>query len=273
MKILPGRRAINRKGATLLAFQLAGIDDMSPDIIDMFASIADADRINSEVEKIIGTATRNRYEGKATWKGERWCIPIPELHYDGRDIAQLIIEVKIYLVATADVRTKQGSRLITLMGAVGKPETLAIPMVFLHALLEKDLGRFAVVARDAANTTWEVQGAKPVRLPNDFISELTETLRWKSVVAWLLEFGSQGRCVAPLVAGSLLGLQFQDSTQPVPVTKQGWTTDDLVSALESMAFRHGEAREMVNRATPRLRGDITLEEAIRFTLQTGKGGD
>jgi len=40
-----------------------------------------------------------------------------------------------------------------------------------------------------------------------------------------------------------------------------------------MAFRHGEAREMVSRATPRLRADITLEEAIRLTLQTGKGGD
>jgi hypothetical protein len=34
-----------------------------------------------------------------------------------------------------------------------------------------------------------------------------------------------------------------------------------------MAFRHGEAGEMVSRAAPRLKAGITLEEAIRLTLQ------
>jgi len=41
--------------------------------------------------------------------------------------------------------------------------------------------------------------------------------------------------VAPLIAGSLLGMAFQESTPPVPVSNQEWTTDDLVKALESMA--------------------------------------
>jgi hypothetical protein len=173
-------------------------------------------------------------------------------------------------VATADVKTQQGSHSITLVEAVGKPEILAIPMVFLHAFLEKDLGRFAVIARDAAHTQWELTGTKPVQLPNDFIVKLTEMLKWQSVVDWLLEFGPQGRCVAPLVAGSLLGLAFQGSTPPVPVSNQEWTTDDLVKALESMAFRHGEAGEMVSRAAPRLKAGITLEEAIRLTLQVEK---
>jgi hypothetical protein len=164
--------------------------------------------------------------------------------------------------------------MVTLAGAVGKPETLAIPMIFLHALLEKDLGRFAIIARDAVYTTWEVPGAKPVRLPNDFLSEFTVMLKYRSVVAWLGEFGPQGRCVAPLVAGSLLGLLFQDSSQPaVPVSKEMVTTDNLVSALESMAYQPTEAKEMVRRIAPRLRADMTLEEAIRITLQMGKGGD
>jgi hypothetical protein len=92
-------------------------------------------------------------------------------------------------------------------------------------------------------------------------------LKWQSVVDWLLEFGPQGRCVAPLVAGSLLGLAFQESTPPGPVNNQEWTTDDLVKALENMAFRHGEAGEMVSRTAPRLKAGITLEEAIRLTLQ------
>jgi hypothetical protein len=194
-------------------------------------------------------------------------IPIPTLHYEGKDTPRLIIEVKVYVVATADVKTQQGSHSITLVEAVGKPEILAIPMVFLHAFLEKDLGRFAVITRDAAHTQWELPGTKPVQLPNDFISKLTLMLKWQSVVDWLLEFGPQGRCVAPLVAGSLLGLAFQESTPPVPVSNQEWTTDDLVNALESMAFRHSEAGEMVSRAAPRLKAGITLEEAIRLTLQ------
>ena len=267
MKLLLGRQATNRKEAIDKVFQVTGVDGISEDILDMFTSITSGDKINSEADKIISSAIRSRYGGKATWRVERWFIPIPTLHYEGKDTPRLIIEAKVYLVATADVKTQQGSHSITLVEAVGKPEILAIPMVFLHAFLEKDLGRFAVIARDAAHTQWELTGTKPVQLPNDFIVKLTEMLKWQSVVDWLLEFGPQGRCVAPLVAGSLLGLAFKESTPTVPVSNQEWTTDDLVNALESMAFRHGEAGEMVSRAASRLKAGITLEEAIRLTLQ------
>ena len=267
MKLLLGRQATNRKEAIDKVFQVTGVDGISEDILDMFTSITSSDKIDSEAEKIISSAIRSRYGGKATWRVERWFIPIPTLHYEGKDTPRLIIEAKVYLVATADVNTQQGSHPIMLVEAIGKPEILAIPMVFLHAFLEKDLGRFAVIARDAAHTQWELPGTKPVQLPNDFIGKLTAMLKWQSVVDWLLKFGPQGRCVAPLVAGSLLGLAFQESTPPVPASNQEWTTDDLIKTLESMAFRHGEAGEMVGRAAPRLKAGITLEEAIRLTLQ------
>jgi len=271
MKLLLGRQATNRKEAIDKFFPVTGVDGISEDIIDMFTSITSGDKINNEAEKIISSTIRSRYGAKSTWRVERWFIPIPTLHYEGKDIPRLIIEAKVYLVATADVKTQQGSHSVTLVEVVGKPEILAIPMVFLHAFLEKDLGRFAVIARDAAHTQWELPGTKPIQLPNDFVGKLTAVLRWQSVVDWLLEFGPQGRCVAPLVAGSLLGLAFQESTPPVPVSNQEWTTDDLVKALESMAFRHGEAGEMVSRAAPRLKAGITLEEAIRLTLQVEEG--
>jgi len=267
MKLLLGRQATNRKEAIDKVFQVTGVDGISEDILDMFTSITSGDKINSEADKIISSTIRSRYGGKATWRVERWFIPMPTLHYEGKDTPRLIIEAKVYLVATADVKTQQGSHSITMVEAVGKPEILAIPLVFLHAFLEKDLGQFAVIARDAAHTQWELPGTKPVQLPNDFVGKLTLMLKWQSVVDWLLEFGPQGRCVAPLVAGSLLGLAFQESTPPVPVSNQEWTTDDLVNALESMAFRHGEAGEMVSRAASRLKAGITLEEAIRLTLQ------
>ena len=272
MKILSGQQAENQNEAVKLALQIAGEEGMDTYILDMFEALSDNDKINTEVDKIISSTIRNRYGSKATWRTDRWFVPVPKLHYEGKDIPQLIIEVDIYLIAAAVVRT-QDSRLITLAGAVGKPETLAIPMVFLHALLEEDLGRFAMVARDASYTTWDIPGMKPVRLPNDFMSELTEMLKYQSVVSWLDEFGSQGRYIAPLVAGSLLGLAFRDSTQSLPANKEIMTTDDLVSALESMAYQPAEAKEMVRSAASRLRADMTLEEAIRITLQMGKGGD
>jgi hypothetical protein len=267
MKLLLGRQATNRKEAIDKVFQVTGVDGISEDILDMFTSITSGDKINNEADKIISSTIRSRYGGKSTWRVERWFIPIPTLHYEGKDTPRLIIEAKVYLVATADVNTQQGSHSITLVEAVGKPEILAIPMVFLHAFLEKDLGRFAVIARDAAHTQWELPGTKPVQLSNDFVGKLTAMLKWQSVVDWLLKFGPQGRCVAPLVAGSLLGLAFQESTPPVPASNQEWTTDDLIKTLESMAFRHGEAGEMVSRAASRLKAGITLEDAIRLTLQ------
>jgi hypothetical protein len=271
MKIMAGKEVTDLKEAGTLAFLEAGIDSMRADIIDMFTSLAEDHKTRSEADKIIGSTIRNRYGSKATWHADRWFVPIPKLYFQTRDIPHLVIEITVYLVASAVVRTQQGSRLMTLVGTIDKPETLAIPMMFLHALLERDLGRFSIVARDSVWTTWEVPGAKPVRLPNDFISDLTLMLKYQSVVAWLGEFGDQGRCVAPLVAGSLLGLAFQDSSQPVSASKRGFVTEELVAALESMAYRPGEAREMVRNAAPRLRADMTLEEAIRIALQAGKG--
>ena len=209
MKLLLGRQATNRKEAIDKVFQVTGVDGISENTLDMFTFITSGDKINSEAYKIISSTIRSRYGGKATWRVERWFIPIPTLHYEGKDTPRLIIEAKVYLVATADVKTQQGFHSITLIEAVGKPEILAIPMVFLHAFLEKDLGRFAVIARDATHTQWELPGTKPVQLPNDFVGKLTTMLKWQSVVDWLLEFGPQGRCVAPLIAANGKGPQYK----------------------------------------------------------------
>jgi hypothetical protein len=267
MKIITGSRASNQKEAVSLVFQEAGIGIMSLDVVDMFVSVAENAKTSAEIDKLIGTSVRGRYGNKASWRADRWFVPVPKLQFQGKDIHQLVIEVSVYLVAAAVVRTADDSRLITVAGPVGKPEIVSIPMVFLHALLENDLGRFAMVARDAGYTTWEVPGAKPVRLPNNFVNELTTMLKYQSVVSWLCQFGAQGRCVASLVAGSLIGLAFQDSSQTAPANKEMVTAENLVSALESLAYQPAEARELVRMVASRLRADMTLEEAIRLTLQ------
>lgn len=273
MNILSGRRAKTFREAAALALEEAGLKDMNSEVVDMFTSMAKTEKLDSEADRTISSTIRNRYGSKATWQSERWFVPVPKLHYEGKDIPQLIIDINLFLVATAAVRVDGGSRWLTLVGGVGKPERMVIPMVFLYALLEDDLERFSMTARDADYTTWEIPGTKPVRLSNGFTAELEDMLGREPVADWLDQFGSQGRCLAPLVVGSLLGLAFQDTGQAAQTSSHIVTNDTLVRALEGLAFHPDEAREMVRCAAPYLRADMTLEEAIRITLQKGKGGE
>ena len=245
---------------------------MSAAVTDLFGSLVDASRFRTEAEKSIGAALRDRYRAKPTWKRKWWCIPVPMLSYEARDIPHLKIKIETYLVAVAEVETIGGSHSVTLVGIIGKPEALAIPMVFLHAVLNDDVMRFGILAKSGSHTTWEIPGAKALQLPNDFVNKLTMITNQKSVGSWLDDFGIQGRSVKPLVVGSLLGLQFQSTTGDIPLAQQTYTPERLVTALEAMAYTGAEAEVIVGRASPGLRADHTLEEALRIVLQyAGKG--
>ncbi len=267
MKILSDTDITSKEEAITLALQTAGMADMDTSLIGMFAFVANSDKLYSEGEKVLASTIRNRYGNKTTRQDERWFVPVPRLHYASKDIPQLIIAITIYLVSSAIVETPQNCHFITLMGNVGKTENLSIPLVFLHAILMRDLERFTVIARDPLYTTWDIPGTKPVRLPNDFLNQLFIVLQKKSVTQWLSEFGSQGKCVASLVAGNLLGLAFKDTIDSGIITKEMVTTDSLIAALEGLAFRRSEAVAMVKRAIPYLSNTLTMEKAIKVTLQ------
>ena len=272
MKILHGIRVKNFREAAELAFREAGADDLSLSVADLF-ELADAAKLRSEAERDIIAAIRGKYRGNPTWDGKWWCISVPKPGYDSRGIPQVTIDLKRYIVAAGEVETTDDYYPVTLVGPIGKSETLIIPILLLQAILDDDPGRFAVLVRSAGNTTWEVPGSKPVQLPDDFVARLSDMLKRKSVAAWLEEFGSQGRSIMPLVVGSLLGLQSMGAVKALPLGQQRWTYEQLLSALEAMAYQLSEAREMVDRATPYLRADQTLEEAIRVILQNeGRGG-
>ncbi|MBI2854955.1 MAG: hypothetical protein HYX87_08585 [Chloroflexi bacterium] len=271
MKVFTGIQADNRKEATSLALRTAGMAKVRPYILDMFAAMVVTDSGNEAV-KAVNSAIRSKYGAKSARQIDRWHIPIPELRYQGKDCPRLDIEVKTFLVATASVPSAKGHILVTLAGATGKPELLSIPMVFLHALLDNDLGRFPIVARDVGCTTWEVPGCKTVRLPNGFVGDLSQALSWQPVVSWLLDFGSQGRYVAPLVAGSLFGLLLQGSTQQPAPAPRSWSVEELRGALSGLGFRHTEVQRMVDAVMPRCRPEITLEEAVRLALQPAAEG-
>ena len=97
MKILSGKQAENQNEAVSLALQTANVDSMDTYTIDMFETLPDNNKISAEADKVIGSTIRNRYGNKATWRAERWFVPVPKLHYDSKDIPQLIIEIDIYL--------------------------------------------------------------------------------------------------------------------------------------------------------------------------------
>lgn len=271
MKILDGCQASNLDGAAALVLRAEGSKDMDVDIIDMFVSLVEEDKIGIEADKALGAAVRSRFGSRATGRDDRWFVPVPELRYEVKDGPELAIGLRVFVVSVARVGSSQGTRLVTIIGAVGKPITLVLPMVFLWSLIEDNLGCLTVIGRDAVYTTWEVHGLKPVRLPNTFVTFLTNRLEWESVVGWLGRFGEQGRRLAPLVAGTLLGLAFPDPDKRAPTGQGKWETTDLLGALESLAYPKTEAKAMVSRVSHRLSEANTLEDAIRLVLRGEKG--
>ena len=272
MKILRGEQAGNFREAAALALKESGSSDISFEVVELLTSAIDEDKFYSEAQKNIGTAIRNRYRRNPTWESERWYVPVPMLHYDTRDIPHLTIEIRVYLVAAAEVETTDNFYSITLVGAISKPEMLDLPMVFLYyGILRNDLGRFRILARSANYSAWEVPGSKPVELPNEFLAKLSQALERQSVARWLGSFGSQSKRVLPLVVGSLLGLQFMHKAGPLPTGEQAWSRELVINSLEGLGYSTKEAEEMFNQRAHYLRADHTLAEAIRIILG-GKEG-
>ena len=263
MEIFQGKWANSLKEAVALAF--GGVDGISLDIARLFASAIDVDRLYSESEKAISSTVNSRY-GRAEWSSRgRWVTAVPQLRYDTVPIPQLSIKVQGYVVARIEVEAGYKSYSLTLVGSIGKPQTVVIPMVFLSALLDDDLDRFRVASKGGTSTSWEIPGTKqPIELADKFVTLLCETLRRKSVARWLEDFGSQSRGVAALVTGTLLGLAF---AQPFTPGQQAWDEQSVTETLRGLGYSTKAATEALNRAMSSLRADHTLEEAIRLILK------
>lgn len=272
MNYIPDAQPEDFQQAASLAFREARLADMSTEVASLFA-VENGAEMDAEADRRIAAAIRSRYEGKPSFRRAWWTVPIPRMSYDSRETPRLEFEVCRYLVASVLVWSPGATHNAALVGPLGRPETLTLPMVFLHAVLKHDTGRFAVAARSASHITYEIPGARPVRLPAQFVGELSNVLDRKSVSAWLEDFGAQGRSVMPLVAGNLLGLEFRDSGKTMSMEDQPWTPELLVSALTGLAYTQKEAGQMLARAGPGLSPDLTLKAAIRAVLQqAGRGG-
>jgi hypothetical protein len=61
VRILLGKKAGNFKEATVLAFREAGVADISADVIGLFGSAVNSNKLRDEVDKSVKSAIQQRY--------------------------------------------------------------------------------------------------------------------------------------------------------------------------------------------------------------------
>jgi len=272
MRIISGKRVNDRESATIMALQEAGKPDILADINRLFGSVLDTVKLRAEGEKSLGRDIHERYGNKARYYGQKWIVPVPQLRYDSQPLPWIVFTIQGCLVAAMTVSTPDNSYSITATGAVGKPDKLPLPLIFLWAILERDPARFQVVGRDSIRTGWDIPGLKETLwLPNDFVAELSSVPRIKPVADWLEDFGTEGRSIAPWVVGVLLGLCYRDKTRTVPLENQLWQREIVLATLTQM-FGSERAKEMLTQKSPYLKATMTNEDAVRFILAEGGTG-
>lgn len=250
-----------------LVLREAGRSDLSQEAVELFLSFIDNTRLQVDGEKMVDTEVRRRYGRNARWQGKLWFVPLPQLRYEALPVPLLMFTVQPYLAAGLAISNVNRSPSVNLVGPIGKPEKLILPMEFLQAILDNRLDSFEIVAKDGIHTIWKVPFfQEPLRLPDEFLADLTWELEGKSVASWLLGFGGNGRSLMPQVVGSLLGLQFRTVTETHPPAEQVWSQDDVLETLIRM-FGALKARTLLSQSLPHLKADMTNEEAIRTILQ------
>ncbi len=253
--------------AVALVLRETGRGDISQEAADLFLSSVDSTRLQTEGEKVVDTEVRRRYGRNARWQGKLWFVNLPQLQYEALPVPLLLFSLQSYLAAGLTVLNVNHSPSINLVGPIGKPEKLTLPMEFLQAILDDSLDGFKIVAKDGTHTSWNVPFFRePLRLPDEFVADLSWDLERRSVASWLLGFGSAGRNLMPQIVGSLLGLQFRSATEARPLAEQRWNQDDVLETLIRM-FGALKARILLSQALPQLKADMTNETAVRMILQ------
>ena len=272
MKMLGGKRVADFDDAAIVSLHDAGKDDMTLDIARLFTSTLDLDRLRAEAEKSLNASVHGKYGQRATWAGRRWFVPVPQPSYNSSPIPLMSFAVPAYLVAAISIQTPDwSSRSATIIGLLNRREKLLLPISFLQAILDDNLGQFDVASRDGTHTGWTVPGFKePLRLPNEFVAQLSRMLV-RCVAAWLMDFGAAGKTIVPQVVGSLLGLQSHDVITPLPIGKQSYRREIVIAELTQM-FGSAVAADMFERTAPHLKASMSNDEAVSMIIKENGGG-
>ena len=257
--------------AIRLVLKEAGQHDISPEAVRMFLKSFDEPALHIDAEKSLKSEVHQNYGRNTRWRysGEGpWLVPLPQMRYDALPTPTLSFSLQPYLVARMTILDGKYSDHDTMVGAIGKPYKLILPMIFLQAILNESLGHFTLVSKGSTSTTWDIPGLNvPLTLPDDFVKGLSSTLESKSVVSWLLSFGAQGRKLAPQVAGCLLGLQFGGKSKTLSLSEQVWSKEIVIAGLTKL-YGEQTAKTLFNRELPYLSPNMTNEDALKAMLQT-----
>lgn len=253
--------------ALALVLREAGRDDMSQEAVELFLTSVDSTGLQIPGEKVVDIEVHRRYGRNARWQGKLWFVPLPQLRYEAIPVPLLMFTIQPYLAVGLAIYNVNRSPSVNLVGPIGKAEKLILPLEFLKTILDNRLDGFEIVSKDGTYTSWNVPFFRePLRLPDEFVTDLSWELERKSVASWLLRFGANGRSLMPQVVGSLLGLQFRTATETHPPDKQTWSQNDVLETLIRM-FGALKAKDLLNQALPNLKANMTDEEAIRLVIQ------
>lgn len=267
MDIFTGKHTDNFEEAIVLALRESGMSRISQDAITIFAPVIDTDKLKTQAERNINAAVREHYGRGATCYGKRWYVPLPQPGFDRQPIPRLIFTVQTYLVAAVKVNTRDYNHRATLVGSIDKPQKVILPLSFLQSVLDDEPEQFEIVGKDGNYTSWSIPGLKEtIRLSDYFVAGLSDVLRLKSGVSWLLDFGTSGEAVFPQVAGSLLGIQSLGMTDDLPIWDQPFQAKVVIDTLTHM-FGSARAAAMYQQREPYLKPTMTNKEAISFILR------
>ena len=159
MRFIGDKDISSMDGTMRLVLKEAGQQDISLEAVRLFLKSFDESGLRMEDEKVIKSEEHQHYSRNARWRysGEGpWLVPLPHLKYDALPTPMLSFNLQPYLVAGMTVLDGKYSYHDTLVGAIGKPCKLALPMVFLQAILNESLGNFTLISKDGTSTTWNV---------------------------------------------------------------------------------------------------------------------
>lgn len=259
-----------------LVLRDSGQQGMARVALELFIKSYDESSLCIEGDKTIKNEVQRYYGRNSRWRDSDagpWYIPLPHLRFDSIPAPALSFNLQPYMVAPVIVLDNRYSYHDAVVGPIGKPFKLTLPMVFLQAVLNNTVNHFTLISKDSTSTTWNIPGLNsPLTLPDEFVKRLSYTLEIKSVVAWLLNFGTQGRALAPQVAGCLLGLQFGGKQKVSSLSEQVWDKETVIAGLTRL-YGEQKAKTLFNQQLPFLNPGMTNEDALRVILQSiGKGG-
>ena len=149
--------------ATPVAFREAEVKGMKSEMARLFATMVDRRDSQDEAERLVASAIRSHYGKETKWEiDDCWRVAVPLLRYEARGLPSLIIETRVYVVASAEVtpRWSQRSWHIAVAEPLGKPQTTVLPLCFLQPLLDGNEDRYRIVGKDGQWTSREVVGLK-----------------------------------------------------------------------------------------------------------------